>query len=268
MCLIVIAWKTHRDFPLIVAANRDEFFKRPTRAADWWEDAPDLLAGRDLLRGGTWLGVTRQGRFAAVTNFREPSSGPPAPESRGELVGNYLHGDVPPAYFLHDVCTRRRNYDGFNLLVADRESLWFLGKSEPGPRELAPGIHGMSNGDLDAPWPKVQKGKRAMQGVLELGRGFGFSARQSERRQRKAIHRTLFALLAHRVPAADGDLPDTGIGLEWERALSPVFVHADGYGTRSSTIVLVSRNGGVWFHERSFGADGRPAGDSVHEFQS
>jgi uncharacterized protein with NRDE domain len=267
MCLIVIAWHAHRDYPLIVAANRDEFFRRPTLPADWWKDAPHLLAGRDQQRGGTWLGVTRQGQFAAVTNYREPPSGPPAAESRGELVGNFLRGNVPPFYYLHEIAGRRANYDGFNLLVADGEQLWFLGKREQAPRELKPGIYGMSNGDLDARWPKVIKGKRAMEGVMQVSGGFALTARARERKRRKTITHALFTLLANRLPAADGDLPDTGIGLEWERMLSPIFVHADGYGTRSSTVVLADHRGIVHFHERSFGADGSLSGESLRDFQ-
>jgi uncharacterized protein with NRDE domain len=261
MCLIVIAWRAHRDYPLIIAANRDEFFRRPTEAAGWWQDAPDLLAGRDRQRGGTWLGVTKRGRIAMVTNYREPPSGPPAPQSRGALVGDYLRGEIPAAECLREIAGRRAAYDGFNLIAGDGGALWFLGRREPAPRELAPGVHGMSNGDLDAPWPKVVKGKETLAAVLDCSE----STAAGERAE--FLRKALFSLLADRSPAREGDLPDTGIGLEWERTLSPIFVHADGYGTRSSTVVLVDRQGIVQFHERSFDALGRPAGDSVHEFR-
>jgi len=263
MCLIVVAWRAHRDYPLIVAANRDEFFARPTLPAHWWTETPDLLAGRDERRGGTWFGVTKHGRIAMVTNYREPPSGPPAPQSRGALVGEFLKTDVAAPDYQRQIAERRAEYDGFNLIAGDRDSLWFLGKREPAPRELGAGIHGMSNGDLDAPWPKVLKGKRALQDCLERA---GVSPRPSGERGNVLID-SLFSMLADRLPAAVGDLPDTGVGRDLEHKLSPVFVHLDGYGTRSSTVVLLDRHGLLHFHERSFDATGNPAGDSAHTFQ-
>lgn len=267
MCLIVIAWHAHRDFPLIVAANRDEFFQRPTESAHWWQDAPGLLAGRDTLRGGTWLGVTKQGRVAMVTNYREPPTGPRAPESRGALVGDYLRGDMPAADYLHDITTRRANFDGFNLIAGDRGELWFLGKREPGPRALGAGIHGMSNGDLDAPWPKVLKGNLVMRHLLVSVEGSPPPERGRPREGVEALSNELFSMLADRTPAAGADLPDTGVGRELEQKLSPIFVRMDGYGTRSSTVVVINRNGDVHFQERSFGDDGRPSGDATYEFR-
>jgi uncharacterized protein with NRDE domain len=286
MCLIVIAWRVHRDYPLIIAANRDEFFERPTEPAHWWRDAPHLLAGRDTLRGGTWFGITKQGRIAMVTNYREPTSGPRAPESRGALVGDFLKGEAKASDYLRDIAGRRANYDGFNLIAGDREALWFLGKREPGPRELNAGIHGMSNGDLDAPWPKVLKGKVTLKDLMDSFEGSPLPSREREpteirsgatrssppplrgrdREGGESITESLFKMLADRAPAPDAELPDTGIGRELERKLSPIFVHLDGYGTRCSTVLTLDRGGRIHFRERSFGSDGRAAGDSTHEF--
>jgi uncharacterized protein with NRDE domain len=266
MCLIVIAWRVHRDYPLIVAANRDEFFERPTEPAHWWRDAPNLLAGRDTLRGGTWFGITKQGRIAMVTNYREPPSGPRAPESRGALVGDFLKGEAKASHYLRDIAGRRANYDGFNLIAGDRDSLWFLGKREPGPRELNGGIHGMSNGDLDAPWPKVLKGKSTLEGLLSVTGSSPPPGGGRVREGGEVLVKELFSMLADRTPAPDAELPDTGVGRELERKLSPIFVHLDGYGTRSSTVLTLDHGGRIHFHERSFGPDGRAAGDSTHEF--
>lgn len=275
MCLILIAWRTHHDFPLIVAANRDEFFARPTEVAHWWLDAPGLLAGRDRLRGGSWLGVTRNGRFAAVTNFREPPSGPKAPRSRGELVGDYLRGAEPAAAYLARAATRRVEYDGYNLFAADAEQLHFLGRSEAGPRLLAPGLHALSNGDLDAPWPKVVRARQTAQAILERSADIelrnpgdpAMSAADVPASPRaEYLIKGLLALLADRAPAADGQLPDTGVGRELERALSPIFVHMDGYGTRSSSVLLRDHSGRVRFVERSFDEGGNPAREVRQDF--
>lgn len=241
MCLILVAWRVREDFPLIVAANRDEFHDRPTAPADFWEERPGLLAGRDLKAGGTWLGVTRRGRWAALTNYRDPSAFRPAAPSRGRLVLDYLAGRATPPGYLRRIAAAADGYNGFNLLAGDRRSLcWFSNRGGGGV--LAPGLYGLSNGLLDAPWPKVARGKEGLAALLVQPPAPSPEA--------------LLALLADRSLPPDGELPVTGVGLERERVLAPLFIAAPGYGTRSSTVLMVDRSGGVTFVERLF--DSRP----------
>ena len=240
MCLVVLAWKARPDLPLIVAANRDEWRERPTEAAHWWPDHPELLAGRDLQAGGTWMGVTRAGRFAAVTNFRDPSDKRSTARSRGGLVTDFLLGRLAPQGFLAALAPRAGEYNGFNLIVGDGESLWYFGSREGEARAIEPGVHGLSNHLLDEPWPKVVRGRMAMQDAL----------REPDPAPR------LFDALADGRGAPDDALPDTGVGILWERRLaSPLITGAD-YGTRSSTVVTVARDGAIGFEERTLGPDG------------
>jgi len=251
LCLIVVAWRARADLPLVVAANRDEWRDRPAEPARWWPGEPELLAGRDLKAGGTWMGVTRGGRFAAVTNFRDPSDRRSTARSRGELVTGFLAGaDSPPA-FLAALATRAGEYNGFNLIVGDGTSLWYFGSREGGARAIEPGVHGLSNHLLDEPWPKVTRGRRAMERALA-------DADPAP---------ALFALLADRQGVPDAELPDTGVGLEWERRLaSPLITGAD-YGTRASTVVAFSAAGEVAFEERALDADGRVVSRTNHAFR-
>jgi uncharacterized protein with NRDE domain len=238
MCLILLAWEKHPRWRLVVAANRDEFHARPTAAAAWWPQAPDLLAGRDLKAGGTWLGVTRGGRFAAVTNIREPQGSRPDAPSRGHLPGNFLLSRAPSLAYLAMLMPRAPFYNGFNLLVMDGVTLGYLSNREPGMRTLPPGIYGVSNHLLDTPWPKVVRGKDDLRAALELDDGDELEAR-------------LFAALARRDPAPEGELPQTGVGPELERALSSAFISTPEYGTRSSTVLLLGREGEVRMTERT-----------------
>src|SRR5258706_6908216 len=160
MCLILFAWQAHPDYPLVVAANRDEWRDRPTAPAAWWDDAPDILAGRDLEAGGTWLGVTRAGRFAAITNFRDPSDRKSTAPSRGQLVADFLRGDDAPRDYLAALAAKAARYNGFNLLLADDKSMCYFGSREGEIIDVAPGIHGLSNHLLDEPWPKVKMESR------------------------------------------------------------------------------------------------------------
>jgi uncharacterized protein with NRDE domain len=241
MCLIAFAWDAHPAWRLVVAANRDEFYARPTAPADWWADAPDVLAGRDLREGGTWMGVTRAGRFAAVTNFRDPGlhqlAGAP---SRGALVADFLRGSVDAEAYAHDLAGRAAAYNGFNLLVGDEGGLFYVSNRTPGARRLEPGVYGLSNHLLDTPWPKVVRAKQAMAGALARADGAGGGWDSG-----------LWEMLGDRVIAADDDLPDTGVGAERERLLSPPFIRSDVYGTRASTVLTVGRDGGVRLVERS-----------------
>lgn len=236
MCLIFLAWKQHADYPLVVAANRDEFYARPTARADFWEDAPGMLAGRDLSGGGTWLGVTRDGRFAALTNYRGGAVNTAGAPTRGRLVSDFLLSDAPPEAYLDELQTRADEYNGFNLVVGDREGLHWYSNRGGMPSSLTPGVYGVSNALLDTPWPKVERGKEAFAGLLGDER-IGADA--------------LFELLEDRTVAADHILPDTGIGLHRERALSPIYIETGDYGTRSSTVLLIGADGAVDYHERT-----------------
>jgi uncharacterized protein with NRDE domain len=252
MCLILFAWKVLPDFPLVLAANRDEFYERPSAPADFWEDAPDLLAGRDLRDGGTWLGVTREGRVAALTNYRDPASLKTGAPSRGILVSDYLRGRENPEAYLGRIAPEADCFNGFNLLVGDADEL--LCFSNRGARErLQPGIYGLSNHLLDTPWPKVAQGKSALKALLQAEKGVAPEA--------------LFALLADRTRPPDDRLPDTGVGLEWERVLSPLFIESPAYGTRSSTVLLIDRDGCMTFIERVFNGAADPWMTARFEFQ-
>lgn len=237
MCLITLAWQSHPDYPLIVAANRDEFYGRPTLPARFWPEAPQLLAGRDLAAGGTWLGVTRQGRFAALTNYRDPAA-PVGERSRGLLVSAFLQGEDSPMAYARQVAAVGEHYGGFNLLLGNREELVIVGNRGTSPQRLSPGIHGLSNHLLDTPWPKVEKAKAGLVQALS-----------------RPVPETLLALLADAGPAADASLPDTGVGLAMERMLSPLFIHTPQYGTRASTVLVLGRER-LSFTEQTFDEKG------------
>lgn len=229
MCLILIAYRCHPGIELLVAANRDEFHDRPTAPLAFWDDAPQVLAGRDLQHGGTWLGVTQSGRFAALTNYRDPSQVQPNAPSRGRLVSAYLQGAEPALDYLTRLAAQSSAYNGFNLLLGDAAGLHYYSNRGDTPRTLSPGWYGLSNHVLNTPWPKLQRGLALAQNVLA--------------RQPDPAPDDLLRALADRVPAPDAELPDTGIPLEWERRLSPIFIDAPGYGTRSSTVLLAQEGG-------------------------
>lgn len=251
MCLIYLAHRVHPVHRLVVAANRDEVHARASAPAHWWKDAPQVLAGRDLEGGGTWMGVSRCGRFAALTNYRESGLRRPDARTRGELVSGFLGATADAMSYLRQVQAGGERYNGFSLLVHDGQLLAWYSNRGPAPAVVAPGVHGLSNGLLDASWPKVEEGKLEMLALL---------ARDALEPQH------LLGLLDRREPAADARLPDSGIGLERERALSARFILGDLYGTRCSTFLRVSDGGQVMFHERSFDHRGEPRGDAVFEF--
>ncbi len=235
MCLIVFAWKLVPNCPLVLAANRDEFFVRPAQPASWWKDHPDVFAGRDLQAGGTWLGINRSGRFAALTNVRNGLPKPEPKRSRGELVANYLAGDVDPLDYLTQVRDAAHDYHGFNLIFGDEHALyWISNGNEVEFKPLESGIYGLSNGSLDTPWPKVVRAKAQFASLLCQG----------------APDDAYFEMLTDTTRAADGRLPDTGVSLEWERLLSPICIESDDYGTRASTMVRVLAGGRAELHER------------------
>lgn len=254
MCLILFAHRAHPDYPLVMAANRDEAFARPAAPAAFWHDNPRIFAGRDLERGGTWLGITRDGKVAAVTNYRDPAAPRNAPLSRGALTRDFLAGEIPAEQYLSGVQARADQYNGFVMIAGDAERLyWLSNRGGPGVAPVALGVHGLSNHLLDTPWPKIQRARQ----TLDALRG----AAESELRLK------LFEVLADRTQAADHELPDTGVGLRRERELSSVFVSGDRYGTRASTLVLVHRDRGVLFVERSYGPHGTPLGEVEQRFE-
>ena len=238
MCLIVFAWKVVPGVPLVAAANRDEFYERPSVPAAWWNDQPHIYAGRDLRGGGTWMGVTREGRFAAITNIRAPSGKKDDAPSRGELVAGYLSGIASPAQYVEDLTPRAKAYNGFNLLVGNRDELvWYSNGSpddERNGRPLLPGVYGLSNGSLDSPWPKVVGTKAQFSSLLCQG----------------APEDAYFEMLADTSCAPDCRLPATGVSLEWERLLSAVCIESPEYGTRSSTVVHMPGSGTPVLRER------------------
>lgn len=241
MCLILIAWQAHPDYPLVIAANRDEFHARPTRPAGFWPEAPLLLAGRDDAAGGTWLGITRHGRFAALTNYRDPAATDSRRPSRGKLVSDFLLGTLCPEDYLRHSAAYGAACNGYNLLVGTcggSPSLWSASNVSGPPVELAPGVHGLSNHLLNTSWPKVGAGRTALQAALWP---------QPE-------DAALLALLTDEQRPDDAALPATGVPLEWERLLAAAFIRGPGYGTRASTLLKVRRDGRVMFDETSWPA--------------
>ncbi|HEN8709871.1 TPA: NRDE family protein [Pseudomonas putida] len=243
MCLIVFAWRPGHALPLIVAANRDEFYARPTQALAHWEDAPGVHAGRDLEAGGTWLGVGPRGRFAALTNIRDPGQ-PLGSRSRGELVAAYLQGELGVEAYLDQVASCSKQYSGFNLLVGDGVRLGYLHAREAAPRLLAAGVYGLSNAGLDTPWPKLVKARDGLERLLG-----------------SADPQRLMALLADGETAPEAELPETGVGVATEKLLSSVFIASQNYGTRASTVLIVDDQGKRRLIERSFGPFGGHLGE-------
>ena len=253
MCLILLAHQAHPSYRLVLAANRDEHFDRPTAAAAFWREAPEVLAGRDLRAGGTWLGITRTGRLAAVTNYRDPSSWLDDAPSRGELVSGFLLGKAHPESYARRLEEQADEYNGFNLILSDGEELYWYSNRAGGIRALEPGIYGLSNHLLDTPWPKVTGGKAALRRLLAQS---GIPSSED-----------LLTLLSDRSRPDDAGLPDTGVGPEWERLLSPLFVASPDYGTRSSTILTVDDRERVHFLERTFDANPDHATTASFEFR-
>lgn len=253
MCLLLFAYRAHPDYPLVIAANRDEFHRRPAAPAGWWEEG-DILAGRDLEAGGTWFGLNRCGRFAAVTNFRDPGNHLPGARSRGDVVVATLRTELNGPAWLHRLEAEGERYNGFNLLFggADEGVFSFSNRSRQ-PGQLAPGIYGLSNHLLETPWPKVLRGKAKLHAYLHSA-------------QLPSLE-PLLDLLGDREPAPDGELPATGIGIEWERLLSSIFIVSADYGTRASTAVLVDSSGQIHFMERAFDPKGEPISERRFRFQ-
>jgi uncharacterized protein with NRDE domain len=244
MCLIVVGWRVHPDYPLVVAANRDEFYARPTAALGRWPEAPEIIGGRDLEAGGTWLGISESGRFAAVTNVREPGM-VKGEQSRGALTKGFLSTRLSAAEYVAKIDGSQ--YSGFNLLLGDGEHLIYCSNRDGKPRLLTPGIYGLSNHLLDSPWPKLVAARERFAKALP----------------RLPDESAFFELLADQTIVADENLPRTGVPMEWERLLSAIFVKSESYGTRASTVLRKSADGNITVHENSFGPHGLPLQSSV-----
>jgi len=252
MCLLVAACDLHPRYRLVLVGNRDEFHARPSAPLGWWDDRPDVLAGRDLTAGGTWLGIDRRGRLGVVTNFRDLEPAKPGAPSRGSLITEFLAGNASAAAYGTALSVRAADYSGFNLLTFDDTGLCYTtNRPQAEVRRLGPGLYGLSNERLDTPWPKLERARAAVSRALE--------ARLPE-------PEALIAGLLDRARAPDERLPDTGLGLERERLLSAPFIVDAVYGTRCTTLVLLDRHGGVRVEERRFGPAGESTGETTISF--
>jgi uncharacterized protein with NRDE domain len=246
MCLLIFAHQVSPDYPLLIAANRDEFHARPTTASTFWKDHPQVLAGQDLQQGGTWMGITRGGRFAAVTNYRDPAATRAAPRSRGALPIDYLTGSQSPKSYLQMIAGVAHDYAGFNLLVGDSTSLWYFANSdERAPQQLQPGIYGLSNARLDTPWPKVETGKAQIQRLVNTLTD-----------SRAANHDALAAVVSDPTPAHPDELRALNLDSPMEPTLSAQFIVTETYGTRSCTTLWVDAQGNTSWREQSFDSRG------------
>jgi len=226
MCLILFAYQVHPKYKLIIAANRDEFYQRPTAPAHYWDDNPQILAGRDLEKMGTWMGVTTDGRFSALTNYRDPKELTEGKRSRGELVADALKYKGDLESYMETLARQRDLFPGYNLLAGDINNLYYYSNIGNELQKLEPGVYGVSNHLLNTEWPKVKKGKTDLSKIINDNK--------------ESLVENLFTLLQNADPAPDQLLPDTGVSLEWERMLSSLFIKDQNYGTRSSTVLLMS----------------------------
>lgn len=254
MCLILVAYRASSRYPLVMAANRDEAYSRPALPADRWSDCPRVYGGRDLEAGGAWLGYAVDGRYAALTNFRQGATRDHALRSRGELVAGYLCGDTPPAEYLGQARRRDAQYNGYSMLAGDAQDLYFHSNRGDGVVRVTPGVHGLSNHLLDEPWPKVTVGIARLQSWLAL--------------DVEPLAERLFEHLSDRTTAPDHLLPSTGVEPQRERELSAAFIAADRYGTRASSVVIVRSDGACYFGERAFGPHGVPLYSKVLQFSA
>ncbi len=236
MCLILLAYQHHPRYRLVLAANRDEFYNRPTQALGFWPDHPEIAAGRDLKQKGTWLGVTRKGRVAAITNYREAGLQKADAPSRGHLVADFLADHIPAPRYLRQLRNSNRHYNGFNLIIGDDQGLYYYSNRGGPAASLQAGIYGLSNRLINTDWPKVRYGRDRLADILP--------------KEEYEIDRDqLMELLQSQNLAPDEQLPDTGVGLQWERILAPIFITSPTYGTRCSSLLTIDHQGGVHFTE-------------------
>ncbi|TRX57705.1 NRDE family protein [Fulvivirga sp. M361] len=237
MCLILFSYQQHPDYKLVIAANRDEFYDRPTEEAGYWEDEPNILAGRDIEAGGTWMGMNHHGKIAMLTNFRDPYNIKTDAPSRGKLVSDFLKKDLKTEAYLQAIADEGMKYNGFNLICGNPDQLYYYGNYQQGVHPVPAGIHGLSNALLDTQWPKVDKGKVKLETALNANR---------------LDMEVLFDLLYDNQMAPENELPDTGIGLDKEKVLSSIFIKSPRYGSRCSTVIAVDKNNHVRFAERTY----------------
>ena len=252
MCLIVFAYKSHPKYKFIFAANRDEFYDRPTDQADYWKDHPELLCGKDLQAGGTWMGITKGGRFAAVTNYRDLKKIKENAPSRGMLALDFLNNDISAEEYYENIKPLLQNYNGFNLIFGSVDKLFYFSTHINGIKKLEPGIYGLSNALLNTEWPKVKKSKEVLSGLIK---------------QDKVHPWELLSLLNDTRRAKDEELPDTGVGLEWEKVLSSIFIQSPKYGTRCSTAVIVDLENNIRFAEKTFFGNQGAFSDKDYNFK-
>ncbi len=250
MCLITFAYKIHPIYNLIVVANRDEFFDRETRPAHQWENPPGIYGGQDLRQGGTWLGINTEGKFTAVTNYRDGTKLQEGKKSRGLLARDYLSTGKPAPDYLSELQSRANQFGGFNLLCGDVCGLFYLSNAGGEYSKLQAGLYGLSNAYLDVDWPKVKKAKSNLQMLLN---------------HRHMEPRELMQIMHDPQTASDEELPDTGISYEWEKQLSSQFIRVDGYGTRCTTVILQEYSGKTVFFEQEFSQEGAGS-SSTREF--
>jgi len=248
MCLILFALHQQDELPLVIIANRDEYYARPTRSAHWWQDSEGIFAGRDLQAQGTWLGVNKNGRFAAVTNVREPGMHAPARLSRGNLPREFLASDETAESFIERTRPDADDYAGFNLLIGDSSGLFFYSNRQAGVIEIPAGIHGISNGLFDEAWPKLDSGKQALATVLANG----------------SDNKELMNILTDNTIAQDEHLPETGVTLDIERMLSSRFIRSADYGTRACSVVKFDKQNNVSFVEQNY-TDAQTIGPLITE---
>ena len=239
MCLITFAYKIHPEYKLILAANRDEFYGRATRKAQFWEDEghPDILAGKDLEADGTWMGTTKGRMWSALTNYRDPSWERKDPPSRGHLVLNYLKESESPKQFSKGLVSNTDHYMGFNILVGDPDEIYHYSNKTDKLTLIEPGIHGVSNALLNTSWPKMDWAKKDLERIIS---------------KNEFSNEELFDLLSNSERAPEDQLPDTGIPEEWEKAVSSVFIKTETYGTRCSTLLLIDKKDNITFMERRY----------------
>jgi len=237
MCLILFAYQVHPGYKLIFAANRDEFYRRPTATAHWWQEHEHVLGGKDMKAGGSWLGISKTGKIAALTNFREPDNIKQGAPSRGDIIRDFLTEEWSTSNYTQRLEEKGKTYNGFNLIYGHIDQLHYFSNRTSGSQKITPGIYGLSNHLLDTPWPKVVKGKEKLSEYIR-------SANPSTEEAINWLYDTALA--------PDVELPATGVPREWERILSAMFILSPKYGTRSSTAILVDLNDRVTFHERSY----------------
>lgn len=253
MCIVNFHFQDHPKYKLIVAANRDEFYKRPTGELHFWKDMPNILAGRDLEANGTWLGMSKDGKFATLTNYRDIKYlNKNDKRSRGDIVTNFLTDDIHPEIYLQQLHERRNEYNGFNVIVGDADALYYYGNEQGEIIKIDPGTHSLSNQLLNTPWPKVVRAKSLLNEYVE--------------NNEDVDPKDLFSILENDTIAPDDELPNTGVGLPLERDLSPIFIRTDGYGTRVSTVILITHDNNVQYIERTFN-DGKFKKEVPYEFQ-